>query len=159
MSPSWVFFFVLGPSLPVTQLSQKGRQDNLCWVPLCLFMLNRDGSHSCTSRMPQQTWSTVCSVQVWDWMPFALWHMLDATCCSCTQFPQSSQTLTSVTQPAHGGRAVCAPPQQPLPLRAPSLLPGTHLQHRGAAGALRAASVHRALQREMQLKPSSWLRI
>lgn len=153
MPPSWIFYFVLGPSLPVAQFSQQGRQDNLCWVPLSVFQFSRDGSHPFPPGMPQQTWSTVCSVEVWDGIALAMGHMLDAACCSCTRFPQSSQTLISVTQPAHGelhrvGRAVCAPPQQPL--RAQSLLLGTHLQHTGAAGALGAASLHRAPQREMQ---------
>lgn len=115
--------------------------------------------------MPQQTWSMVCSVEVWHGMALATWHMLAAGCCSCTQFPASSQALTSVTQPAHRelhrvGRTVYAPPQKPLPLRAPPLLLGTHLQHRVGAGALRDVSVHRALQTDTwMVKPCSWLRI
>lgn len=91
MPPSWIFFFVLGSSLPVTQFSQQGRQDNLCWVPLSLFKLSRDGSNPCGSGMPRQTWSTVCCVEVWDGMTLAVWHMLDAACCSCTQFLKAAK--------------------------------------------------------------------
>lgn len=61
MPPSWIFFFVLGPSLPVTEFSQRGRQDNLCWVPLSLFKFNRGGSHPCTPGMPQETQSTTAT--------------------------------------------------------------------------------------------------
>lgn len=145
MPPSWIFFFVLGSSLPVTQFSQQGRQDNLCWVPLSLFKRSRDGSNPCGSGMPRQTWSTVCCVEVWDGMTLAMWHMLDAACCSCTQFLKAAKPSeawpSQHVESCAGWAGQCVLP--PLPPRAPSLLLGTHLQHRGAAGAPRAASVHR----------------
>lgn len=167
MPPSWIFFFALGSSLSVTQFSQQGRQDNLCWVPLSLFKFSRDGSHSCTPGMPQQTWSTVCSVEVWDG-----WHLQRGTCwmlpavvaLSLLQAAKPSQCDPSSTQrTAQGGQGRVGSSTAATATKGITSAPGRHLS---TEVLLELSELHqctghyREKCRENQMvKPSSWLRI